>query len=184
MSKKDVYAVVDSKRVYEGRIITVRRDRVRMPAGNVVPREVAETTNAAAIVAIDDSNRVCLIRHYRHPQGGMVWELPAGRLDVENESALKTAKRELREEVGLVSTSWTRLTSFISSPGFATERIDIFLAQHVKSVKEREELQDEERGIKVEWRPLEKAIDDVVKRKIQDGKTVAGLLLAARHLKR
>lgn len=176
------YEVVTSKPVYRGRIVTVRRDSVLMPEGNVAQREVAETTDAAAIVAIDDSDRVCLIRHYRHPQKGFVWELPAGRLDVANESALKTAKRELREEVGLESKSWTALTKFISSPGFATERIHLFLAQHVTAVREREELHDEERGIRVEMRPLQKAIDDVLGRKIHDGKTIAGLLLAAKRL--
>lgn len=179
---KKAYPVIDTDKVYEGRIITVRCDQVRMPAGNVARREVAVTTDAAAIVAIDNKGQVCLIRHYRHPQGGFVWELPAGRLDVENEPALKTAKRELREEVGLVSKSWKRLTTLISSPGFATERIHLFLAQQVKAVKDREELQDEERDIKVEWRLLQKAIDDVMDKKIQDSKTVAGLLMAARYL--
>ena len=183
MGKDGAYVVVESRRVYNGRIVKVRRDQVRMPAGNAATREVVETTDAVAIVAINKRNQVCLIRHYRHPQGGFVWELPAGKLDVENEPPLETAKRELREEVRLASDSWKLLTTSISSPGFATERIHLFLAEAVYSIDDREfKAEDEERGIVVEMRSLKQAIADVRSQKLQDGKTIIGLLLAEKHV--
>jgi 8-oxo-dGTP pyrophosphatase MutT (NUDIX family) len=179
------YTVVESERVYDGRIVKVRRDQVRMPAGNIAAREVVETTDAVAIVAIDERDQVCLIRSYRHPQGGFVWELPAGRLDVDGEPALETAKRELREEVRLQSDAWTLLSTSISSPGFATERIHLFLAERAVPIIDPDfETTDEELGIVVEMRPLQQAIADVVSRSLQDGKTIAGLLLAAKHLQK
>lgn len=176
-----MYRVVDSKRVFEGKVVTVRLDQVEMPDGNVAIREVAETTNAVAIVAIDDRDRVCLLRHYRHPQGGFVWELPAGRLDVENEPPLETAKRELREEAKLQSDAWTFLTESISSPGFATERIHLFLAEHVTAIESDFDAEDEESGLIVEMRPFDQALADIDAQKIIDGKTINGLLLAARR---
>ena len=182
MSKQNAYEVVESERVFKGHIVNVRRDRVRMPAGNVVDREVAETTDAVAVVAVDDQKRVCLIRHYRHPQGGFVWELPAGRLDVATESPLEAAKRELSEEVQMASDSWTQLTTFISSPGFATEKIHVFLAEDAYAVDDEFEAEDEELAIVVEKRSLQQAVADVTAQSLNDGKTVVGVLLAARHL--
>jgi 8-oxo-dGTP pyrophosphatase MutT (NUDIX family) len=185
-SGEQAYAVVSSKRVYKGRIVTVRLDRIRMPDGNIAPREVAETTDAVAVAAIDEHEQVCLIRHYRHPQRGFVWELPAGRLDVANETPLKAAKRELREEVRLASRSWTLLARSISSPGFATERIHVFLAAGAYATRAAKgfKAEDEERGIVIEMRPLSQAIADITSGKIQDGKTIVGLLLAAKHLQK
>jgi len=184
MSERDSYIVVESKKVFDGKLVSVRHDRVRMPSGDVVTREVVEAVDAVAVVAIDDEGRVCLVRQYRHPLGEHVWELPAGRMDVEGEPALDAAKRELREEVQRQSDAWSLLTTEISSPGFATERVHIFLAERVRkaAVPEGFEAKNEEREIEVAWRALDEAIGDVTVHKIQDSKTIIGLLLV--HAKR
>jgi ADP-ribose pyrophosphatase len=177
------YEITESDVVYKGRIVQVRRDKIKMPAGNVATREVVETTDAVAMVALDTSNNICLIRQYRHPQRDFVWELPAGRMDKASETALETARRELEEEVQLTSETWTKLATSISSPGFASERIHIFLAENVRrcAAPAGFEARNEERGIVIEMRSLRDAVADVLNGSIADSKTALGILLAGRR---
>ena len=97
------YRVVASEPVYDGRIISLRRDTVAMPGGGDSVREVVTHPGAVAVVALDDDGRVVLLRQYRHPVGGYLWELPAGLRDADGEPPLETAKRELAEEVLLAA---------------------------------------------------------------------------------
>ena len=172
--------ILKSEEVYAGRLVKVRRDEIQFPGGQLASREVVEITDAVAIVAIDSRSRVCLLRHYRHPQRAYVWEVPAGRLDTPDEQPLVTAKRELLEEAGLVAEHWTPLIVSISSAGFATERTHIFLATGVRSATVPEDLQPsaEEQHIQRFLRPIDEVISDIKNGELADAKTVIGVLLA------
>src|SRR5258708_37609320 len=101
---------------------------VLMPDGELVGREVLEHPGAVAIVALDDQDRVLLIRQYRHPVGRLLWEIPAGLRDVAGEPLRETAARELLEEAGDRAATWQVLRDSFSSAGHRTERLRICVA--------------------------------------------------------
>ncbi len=113
--------------VFEGSQFTVRVERFRHDDGEVVEREVVHRADAAAIVAYDDEH-VWLVRQPREAVGHHTLELPAGKLDVEGESALQTAKRELAEEIGREAERWEAILSCHSSIGYTDERVHLFAA--------------------------------------------------------
>ena len=120
--------VLTSRVVYKGKVVTLRVDEITTSRGQVATREVVEHPGAVVVIALDDEERVYLVRQYRHPLGRYLLELPAGGLEP-GEEPLAGAQRELREEVGLLADRWTALGSFFSSPGFANELLHVFLAQ-------------------------------------------------------
>ena len=99
--------MVDVKHVFTGRVIEVNVERVQLPNGTIADLEIIHHPGGAAIVALDDSNRICLLRQFRHAAGGWIWELPAGKID-NREPPLDTARRELEEEAGMAAGSWRR----------------------------------------------------------------------------
>jgi 8-oxo-dGTP pyrophosphatase MutT (NUDIX family) len=162
---------IGGKTVYEGRIATVRVDRFRYADGEEADREIVEHPGAVAVVA-HDGERLYLVRQPREAVGEKaLLELPAGKLDEEGESALETAKRELAEEIGKGARRWQHLTSFYTSPGFAAEEIQLFLATDLYD--EAGKAVEEER-IEIEAVPLER-LDDVIG-DCRDSKSLVGLL--------
>ena len=120
--------VLESDLVYEGRVWDVRSDTVRYGDGEIVRQYVAHP-GAAAIVALDDDDRVLLIQQYRHPIRHRDWEVPAGLLDVAGETPLDSAVRELGEEADLGASSWEPLVSIFTTPGGNDEVVHVFLAR-------------------------------------------------------
>jgi ADP-ribose pyrophosphatase len=118
---------VGGRTVFEGSQFTVRVERFRHADGEVVEREVIHRMDAAAIVAYDDEH-VWLVRQPREAIGRYTLELPAGKLDVEGESELETAKRELAEEIGREAEHWEAILSYHSSIGYTDERVHLFAA--------------------------------------------------------
>jgi 8-oxo-dGTP pyrophosphatase MutT (NUDIX family) len=164
---------ISSKTVYEGRIVDVLVERYRYADGETAEREVVAHPGAVAVVAHDDLH-VYLVRQPREAVGeARLLELPAGKLDVEGESELECAQRELAEEVGMRAAEWTELKRFYTSPGFARERVTIFLATGLERLDDYAPDPDERLEL-VEW-PLSRldyAIDEC-----EDSKTVIGLML-------
>jgi ADP-ribose pyrophosphatase len=177
----DDYRVVASETVYEGRVISLRRDTVAMPGGGVSVREVVHHPGAAAVVALDDRDRVVLVRQYRHPVGGYLWELPAGLRDADGEPPLETAKRELAEEALLAAGRWSLLTTIYSSPGFCDEHVLIYLAEDLSAVERPAgfTVEHEELDMTVARVPLDEAVQRVFDGSIRNASAVAGLLAAA-----
>jgi ADP-ribose pyrophosphatase len=168
---------VDSKTVYEGKIATVRIETFRHEDGSEAEREVVAHPGAVAILAHDDDS-IYLVRQPREPvEEESLLELPAGKLDVEGESPLECAQRELAEEVGKAATDWRELKRFYTSPGFAQEEVTIFLATGLSD--ESSETDEEERIEIVPWplSDLAGAIEDCA-----DAKSLIGLLLLAELL--
>jgi 8-oxo-dGTP pyrophosphatase MutT (NUDIX family) len=160
--------------VFQGRVITVNVETVRLPNGHVTDLEIIHHPGGAAIVAIDASARVCLIRQYRHAAGGWIWELPAGKLEP-REPPLETARRELSEEAGRTARTWHPLGVYMSSPGVFTESVHLFMALELESVKMSHEAGE---LIEVHWVELEDACARALDGEINDGKTALGLLRA------
>lgn len=179
------YEVLSSSPAYASERLAVRVDTLSMPDGSRAPREVVVVDDAVAVVAIDDRRRVCLLGQYRHPIGERVLELPAGKMDVEGESPLETAKRELAEEANLGSEEWSELTCFLNSAGWTTERTHVFLAQRVSKTPDLPGefvATGEEADLTVSMTPLGECLEMIDARQIVDAKTIVGLLLAARRL--
>jgi len=171
------FTVASSEDIHVGRILALRVDDVVMPGGGTARREIVEHLGAVAIVALDEQDRVLLIRQYRHPMGRRLWELPAGLVDHAGEDPLQTARRELVEEVGIVAETWSVLVDAAASPGFTDEVVRVYLATGL-SIVERVVLGDEEADLVVESVALDDAIRMVLAGEIVNASAVSGLLAA------
>lgn len=176
-----MYEVVDSDRVFTGRVISLRRDTVTMPEGTTSVREVVDHPGAVGVLALDAEGRVVMLRQYRHPVRQHLWELPAGLRDADGEPPLETARRELAEEVGLAAESWSLLTTSWSSPGFCTEMVLLYLAEGLSEVARPEgfTVEHEELDMTVERVPLEQAVQWVFDGTVSNALAVIGILAAA-----
>jgi len=160
-------------------LLSVRTDRVRFPDDHSAERIVATHPGAVAVVALDEEDRVRMIRQYRHPVQRLLWEIPAGLRDVAGEPLLETAKRELDEETGFGAREWHVLTDFYTSPGITGERIRVFLARGLYAAPDNGfEREDEEKFFEYEWVPLEEAVRLVQAGKLHNSATVIGVLAA------
>jgi 8-oxo-dGTP pyrophosphatase MutT (NUDIX family) len=177
----DEYQVLDSTSIYRGHVISVRTDQLRMSDGAVKTREIVEHDGAVVIVALDDDDQVVMVRQYRHPVAAFLDELPAGLLDVDGESALVAAQRELFEEAALRAERWHVLVDLYSSPGFSTEAIRIYLARGLSDVEpaQRYTASDEELLLTVSRVPLDDAVTRALSGSITNAAAVAGILAAA-----
>ncbi len=152
--------------IYQGRIVHLRRERVELPNGQTIVLEVVRHKGASA---------------YRHAAGGYIWELPAGILQDGGEPPADCAVRELREETGITAREWRQLGTITTTPGFSDERIHLFLArglEQAEHARDHDEIIDEMRAV-----PLADALGMIRRGEIVDGKTVAGLYLAADALR-
>src|SRR6185312_6625482 len=119
---------------FEGRVWSVRTDVVDLADGQQVERDVIAHPGAVGIIALDDHLDVLLVRQYRHPVGALLWEPPAGLLDVEGEDPLDAAARELYEEAGYRAREWAVLADTFTSPGGSDEAVRIYLARGLSEV--------------------------------------------------
>lgn len=172
------FTVDASRTAYEGAVLALRVDELRMPGGGTGTREVVEHHGAVAVLAIDDDEQVVLIHQYRHPLGRRLWELPAGLLDVAEEEPLPAAQRELAEEVGLAAALWSVLVDVAASPGFTDESVRVYLAQGLSEV-DRAAGEHEEADLVIARVPWEQAVSRVLCGEIVNASTAAGLLALA-----
>jgi ADP-ribose pyrophosphatase len=162
---------IGSRTVWEGKIATVRVDHFRYDDGAEADREIVAHPGAVAVIA-HDGERLFMVRQPREAVDQQaLLELPAGKLDVEDEDVLETARRELAEEIGKGAGTWERLTSFYTSPGFAAEECHLYLATDLHDMEGEAE---EEERIEIVEVPLDD-LDDLI-RECRDAKSLAGLL--------
>lgn len=166
-----------SETVYEGRVWNIRRDEVPYD-GRTIVREYTDHPGAVAILALDDADRVLLIKQYRHPVRARDWEIPAGLLDVAGEDALATARRELAEEADLAAARWDVLAEFYTTPGGSDEAIRIYLARDLSTTPEPFDRYAEEADIEVRWVALDELVDAILDRRVQNPSLVVGGLAA------
>jgi ADP-ribose pyrophosphatase len=163
---------------YSGRIVTLAVEEVRLPNGRIAELDVVHHPGAAAVVAVTPEDQVVLIRQYRWPTGGWLLEVPAGMLRA-GEDPEACARRELEEETGLRASRLVPLGWIWTSPGFADEKIWLYLARGLEAA--RQALDDDE-ILSVEKVALTRAVDMAGSGEISDGKSVAALVRAARWL--
>ncbi len=163
---------------HRGRVIQVSTERLRYANGREYDIDFVRHPGAAAVVAVDSSRRVCVVRQYRHGVEDFLWEIPAGKLDA-GEPPQVCAVRELAEETGVEAMEWTSLGLFIPAPGIFSEVIHLFLARDLKVGAPNPDADEE---LELKWLPLEEAIDLVLRGEWNDGKTALGLCRAQYHL--
>ena len=162
---------LDSQLVYDGGFIKVRKDHARMPDGSVRTREYIEHPGAVAVLAELADGRLLMERQFRYAPRREFIELPAGKID-HQEDILLTAQRELLEETGYAASEWTHLTTAWPCIGYADERIEYFLA---RGLTYRGRQLDDGEFLEVFELSLEQALDWVRQGRISDGKTIVGL---------
>jgi ADP-ribose pyrophosphatase len=163
---------VSGERVYDGSLLKVHRDVVRLPDGAEASREYIRHPGAAAIVALFDDGRVLLERQYRYAQRREFIELPAGKLEPD-EPHLETARRELLEETGYAAQEWTRLGVLHTAIAYTDEAIELYLARKLTKGERR---LDAGEFLETLILPLDEAIEMIRDGRITDVKTIAGLL--------
>jgi ADP-ribose pyrophosphatase len=172
--------VIEHDRVFAGAVWDVRRDRFSYGERELV-REYVDHTGAVAVLALDEADRALLIRQYRHPIGQRDWELPAGLLDVDGESALLAAQRELAEEVELTASRWSLLCELFTSPGGSNEALRVYLARGLDPAAPFSRT-DEEEFIQKRWAPLDEVVTAVLERRVAN--SILSIAVLAAHASR
>lgn len=168
--------IVSSKEVYSCRVFRITEDEATDGEGYTIQRSVIRHNGAAVMMAVDEKNRILLVRQYRLPPDRFLWELPAGTVDP-GEKPAQTAKRELLEETGLRAKKWKKLAEFYPSPGYGQEKMSIYLATELKQGAAQP--MDDER-IETRWFTKKEFAAMIRTNKIIDGKTMVGYLYWAK----
>jgi ADP-ribose pyrophosphatase len=170
-------SLISTERLYTGRVVNLDRDTVRFPDGSSGQLEMLRHPGASAVVPfLDDPRapdpRVLLIRQFRHAANGVIWEIPAGRLEA-GETPDACARRELEEETGMRARTVEPLTTIYTTPGFTDERIHLFLAHGLEQGSERREADE---FMELRELPWSAVLELIRSGKMQDGKTLTSLL--------
>lgn len=171
---------IRSKTVYQGKLLHVLEDEVRMPDGRPARREYVRHPGAAMMLAFPEPDTVLLVRQFRYPHGRDFLEIPAGKIDP-GEDPLQTARRELREECGYEARDWRRLATIHPCIGYSNERIELYLARGLTHVGHAH---DDGEFLEIIPMKFAEALRRVEAGGITDQKTVIGLLWADRFLRK
>ncbi|MEM4250704.1 MAG: NUDIX hydrolase [Candidatus Bathyarchaeia archaeon] len=163
--------LIHSRRIYDGKVIGLRVDRVQLPSGEVFDREVVEHRGAVAMLPMLDDGRLLLIRQYRHPVGKILLEIPAGTLS-EGETPEDCARRELVEETGYTAEDLEELFSCFLAPGYSSEKIHLFLASRLRKVGDNPEIDE---FIQLEPTEIKDAEAMIKRGEIMDAKTISAI---------
>ena len=172
--------VVDTRLVHRGRYLDVRIDTIRRADGSTGTRDVVRHPGAVAVLALDEDSRLLLVRQWRIPAGRDLEHRPAGTLDVHEgvtEDPDIAARRELEEETGSRASTWRRLASFWTAPGFATELMHLYLATGLESAHGDDRLApDEDERLELSRFTIDEAMAMVDAGEIVDAKSMLGIL--------
>ena len=171
---------LSSKKVFQGKVFWVTRDTVKEPGGVTATRDVIRHNGSVVILGVDAAKNpkdpgILLIRQYRHAADKILLELPAGRIEP-GETLLAGGKRELIEETGYRAKKWSKLASYYASPGFLTETMSILLAEDLTLGEAHPEADEK---IELHMTPLSEVLKLIHAGRIEDGKTLIGVLLYA-----
>ena len=170
---------LESKRVFEGKIVNLRVDTVELPNGKTSTREIVEHKGAVAIVPILENKKVVLVRQYRQAAGRILLEIPAGGLEI-GEDPADCARRELQEEIGYYPGKLTEMFYSYLAPGYSSEKLHTFLAE---DLEQRYLDSDSDEFLEIVTIDLQDAVEMIRQGEIADAKSICGLLLASRIFK-
>lgn len=170
---------LESKRIFEGKLVNLRVDTVELPDGKTSTREVVEHRGAVCIVPMLDHEKVVLVRQFRQPVGGILLEIPAGTLD-KCEDPAECARRELQEEIGYFPKKLTKMFHSYLAPGYSTEMLHTFLAEDLEKAEEN---RDDDEFLEIVTINLKDAVEMIRSGEIMDAKSICGILLASRMFK-
>ena len=168
-----------SENIFDGTLLHVRRDIVRLPNGKRAVREWIHHPGAAAVLPVLLNGNVILVRQYRYPIEKVTLEIPAGKLDAAGEDPLRCARRELSEETGYTAEHYEKLTTIATTVGFSNEYIHLYLAQNLSAGSQHT---DEDEFVHVIQMPLTQALELIKTGEIMDSKTIISLMMAAERL--
>lgn len=171
--------MVSQQTVYEGVIVNVRMDKAKLLDGRITNREVVEHPGGVAVFAMDQEDKVIMVRQFRYPMGEVVLELPAGKLEP-GEDPRDSGLRELEEETGLQPQTFLSMGCSYSSPGILAEKIHLYFA---KDLVQGPVHPDDGEFLEVVRIPYDQLMDMVAQGEIKDGKTLAGILKASLLMK-
>ncbi len=163
---------LSSEKIFDGRILHVRRDTVLLPNGHQSTREVVDHPGGVCVLALDDQERVLVVSQFRYPYGEVLRELPAGKLEY-GEDPAQAAIRELREETGAVAGTFQPLGELYPSPGYCGEIIRMYLARDLSFGNTDP---DEDEFLGLERVPFSQLVEQVLSGEIKDAKTIAAVL--------
>ncbi|MCL1631880.1 NUDIX hydrolase [Sporolactobacillus sp. CPB3-1] len=159
---------ISSKEIFNGRIVHLYVDQVKLPNGEESTREVVKHPGAVAVIAVNDEGKLLLVRQYRYPLNGIIYEIPAGKLEP-GENPDDSAMRELEEETGYRCEKMKKIASFYSSPGFSDELLHIYYTDTL--IKGKQNL-DQDEFLEVCTVNTNEAVEMVKKCQIYDAKSV------------
>lgn len=166
---------LDSRLIFDGRILHVYDDRVSLPNGHTASRELIRHIGAVCVIPLTDDGRVIVERQYRYPVGEVLTEIPAGKLDAPGEDPEAAARRELREETGYLADELIPLGVFYPAAAYSSEAIHMFLA---RGLHEGQRELDEDEFLNFEAVPLETLVQQALAGELPDIKTQAAVLRA------
>ena len=172
-NEKFFEARVDSEQIFDGKVLKVRKDTVRLPDGKFATREYCRHMGAVCVVPLTDDNEIIFVRQYRYAQSRVMLEIPAGKLDSNTEDLIEAALRELREETGAIAKSIESIGDILTSPALVSEVIRMYLARDLEF---GETDPDDDEFIEVVKLPIEKAMEMVMNGEIRDAKTQTAIL--------
>lgn len=164
---------ISSQNVYDGKLLHVKCDSVRLPGGNTSTREFIRHVGAVCVVAVTDDERVVVERQYRYPMDEVILEIPAGKLDSKSEDPLIAARRELMEETGVTAENMEYMGKYYPTCGYSDEVIHMYLATGLTFGERR---LDEDEFLNVELMPLCELVSMIMDGKVPDGKTQAAVM--------
>ena len=178
--------VIDSTVVHRGRYLEVRLETTERTDGSRHQRDVVRHPGAVAIVALDEADRLLLVRQWRQPAGRSLLELPAGTLDRDSatgaiENPELASRRELEEETGYRAERWEKLGAFWTAPGFASELMHLYLATSLVEAGHDRLAPDADEALALVRLPLAAALAALERGEIHDAKTLIGILLVGRR---
>ena len=171
---------LDSRLIFDGRILHVYDDAVTLPNGGVASRELIRHIGAVCVIPVLRDGRAVVERQYRYPVGEVLTEIPAGKLDAPDEDPEQAARRELREETGYTCDELIALGVFYPAPAYSSEKIHMYLA---RGLHRGDQELDEDEFLNIEKRPLKELVSMAMRGEICDSKTLIGLLMADKYLR-
>jgi ADP-ribose pyrophosphatase len=172
------FKVLKHSVIYAGRVFSTVVDDVEYESGRESKREVAVHPGGATVLPVFPDRRVLMIKQHRYPLGKFIWELPAGKLEP-NEDPLECAKRELEEETGYSARTWKKITSIYTSPGFCTEVLHLYLATELSELPTGRRLEEGELTMTLHMVPLDEAKQMIKRGEILDAKSIISILMGA-----